>query len=53
MAVADDELLAAVNGLEDAGAAVNATKPIKPIRSTKKKTTKKVEEDSNASMVTC
>lgn len=52
MAVADDELLAAVNGLEDAGAAVNATKPIKPIRSTKKKTTKKVEEGLNAGMVT-
>lgn len=36
MAQADDEMMEAIKGLEDAGAAVNATKPVKPIRATRK-----------------
>lgn len=32
MAKADDEMLEAIQGLSDAGANVNATKPVKPIR---------------------
>lgn len=49
MAQADDEMMEAIKGLEDAGAAVNASKkPVKPIREPK---SKKKEEDPTAGVV--
>lgn len=51
MATADDEMLEAIEGLKDAGANVNATKPVKPIREPKKKKVESVE-DPNAGVVT-
>lgn len=53
MAQADDEMMEAIKGLEDAGAAVNATKPVKPIRVTRKgKKVTPIEYNPNDGVVT-
>lgn len=52
MKKADKEMLEAINGLEEAGASVNATKPVEPIRTPKEKKVEVEEENPNAGVVT-
>lgn len=52
MKKADKEVLEAISELEEAGASVNATKPVKPIRTPKEKKVEVEEENPTAGVVT-